>query len=279
MAVKIVTDSDADVPSRLAKDLGITVIPQYVIFGSTSYRCGIDITDDEFYRRLLNGPVFPTTSQPALKDFTDVYANLAKEADGIISIHVSSKLSGTSKTAEQARKESKLDCPIEIIDSRNISIAIGLIVIAAARMAKAGRGLSDLVAETKSMVNRTKLLMLFGTLEYLAKGGRIGKAKSLLGSMLNVKPILTLQDGEIIPVTQAHSRSKGTEKLLDFVRSAKDIEEVGVCYTTLHDEANDLASRVSAVSKANIIITQVGPGLGAHGGPGGMGIALMTKSQ
>ncbi len=279
MPVKIVTDSDADVPSRLAKELDITVIPQYVIFGSTSYRSGVDFTDDEFYQKLLNGPVFPTTSQPTLKDFTDVFANLAREADGIISIHVSSKLSGTSRAAEQARKESKPGCPFEIIDSQNISIAMGLIVIAAARMAKAGKGLSEIVAATNGMVSRTKLLMLFGTLEYLAKGGRIGKAKSLLGSMLNVKPILSLKDGEIIPVTQVNSRSKGTAKLLDFVSNTKDIEEVGICYTTLRDEANDIASRVSAISKANIIITQVGPGLGAHGGPGGMGIALMAKSQ
>ena len=208
MSVKIVTDSDGDFPPRLIQDLGITVIPQYVIFGSTSYRSGVEITDDEFYRRLLNGPVFPTTSQPTLKDFVDVYTDIAKEADGIISIHVSSKLSGTSNTAEQARKAAKLDCPIEIIDCQSISIAMELIVIAAARMATAGKGLSDIADAAKSMVARTKFLMLFGTLEYLAKGGRIGKAKSLLGSMLNVKPILTLKDGEMTPVTQVHSRSK-----------------------------------------------------------------------
>jgi DegV family protein with EDD domain len=120
--------------------------------------------------------------------------------------------------------------------------------------------------------------MLFGTLEYLAKGGRIGKAKSLLGSMLNVKPILTLKDGEMTPVTQVHSRSKGLEKLLDFVKNAKDIEEVGICYTTLRDEANDLASRVSAITKANVLITRAGPVLGAHSGPGAIGIALITKN-
>ena len=278
MSVKIVTDSDADVPSQLAKDLDITVIPQYVMFGRTSYRSGVDMSDEEFYQKLLNGPVFPTTSQPTLKDFTDVYTSLAREADGIISIHVSSKLSGTSKVAEQAGKDAKLDCPIEIIDSRNISMAMGLIAISAARMAKAGEGFNEIVAATNSMVSRTKLQMLFGTLEYLAKGGRIGKAKSLLGSMLNVKPILTLNDGEIVPVTQVHSQSKGMEKLLDFVKRSNDIEEVGICYTTLFDEANSLASRVSAISKANIIISRVGPGLGAHGGPGGIGVALMTKS-
>jgi len=278
MSVKIVTDSDGDFPPRLVKDLGITVIPQYVIFGSTSYRSGVEITDDEFYRRLLNGPVFPTTSQPTLKDFVDVYTDIAKEADGIISIHVSSKLSGTSNTAEQARKASKLNCPIEIIDCQNISISMGLIVIAAARMAQAGKGLSEIADAARSMVSRTKFLILFGTLEYLAKGGRIGKAKSLLGSMLNVKPILTLKDGEMAPVTQVHSRSKGLEKLLDFVKNAKDIEEVGICYTTLRDEADDLASRVSAITTANVLITQVGPVLGAHGGPGAIGIAVLTKN-
>ena len=278
MAVKIVTDNTADIPSQLAKELDIAVIPSYVIFGSTSYRGGIDITEDEFYRKLLDGPVLPTTSQPTPQDFVEVYTRLAKEADGILSIHISTKLSGTINSAEQARKLAKLKCPIEIIDTQNLSMALGLIVIAAARMAGAGKGLTEITDAVRKMVLNTKLLILFGTLEYLAKGGRIGKAKSLLGSLLNVKPLLTLKDGEFIPVTQVHSRSKGKEKLLEFVRSAEDIDDLAVIYSTTPDEAQELAASITAIPKVHIIVAQVGPVLGVHGGPGVLGIALRTKS-
>ena len=277
MAVKIVTDRTADIPSQLVKDLDIAVIPLYVIFGSTSYRSGIDITEDEFYQK-LQGPVWPTTSQPTPQDFVDVYNQCAKGADGILSIHLSSKLSGTINAADQAKKLANVKCPIEIIDSLEVSMATGLIVVAAARMAKAGKRLTEIAESVRKMVTNTKLLILFDTLEYLAKGGRIGKAKSILGSILNVKPLLTLKDGEFVPVTQVHSRSKGKEKLLEFVRNAKDIEALAVVYTTTPDEAKELAASITTIPKASIIVAQVGSALGVHGGPGALAIAMRTKS-
>lgn len=278
MAVKVVTDNTADIPSQLAKELDITVIPSYVIFGSTSYRGGVDITEDEFYQRLIHGHVLPTTSQPTPRDFIEVYTRIAREADGILSIHISSKLSGTVNSAEQARKLARLKCPVEIIDTQNVSMGLGLIVIAAARMARDGKGLPEIAGAIRRMVPHTRMLFLFGTLEYLAKGGRIGKASALLGSVLNVKPLLTLKDGEFVPVTQVHSRARGKEKLLEFVKSAKDIEELAVIYSTIQGEAAELASSVSKITGARIIIARVGPVLGVHGGPGVLCIALRTKS-
>jgi DegV family protein with EDD domain len=277
MAVKIVTDRTADIPSQLVKDLDIAVIPLYVIFGSTTYRSGIDITEDEFYQK-LQGPVWPTTSQPSPQDFVDVYNQCAKGADGILSIHLSSKLSGTINSADQAKKLANVKCPIEIIDSLEVSMATGLIVVAAARMAKAGKRLTEIADSVRKMVSNTKLLILFDTLEYLAKGGRIGKARSVLGSILNVKPLLTLKDGEFVPVTQVHSRSKGKGKLLEFVRNAKDIEALAVVYTTTPDEAKELAASITAIPKASIIVAQVGSALGVHGGPGALAIAMRTTS-
>jgi DegV family protein with EDD domain len=249
----------------------------YVIFGSTTYRSGIDITEDEFYQK-LQGPVWPTTSQPSPQDFVDVYNQCAKGADGILSIHLSSKLSGTINSADQAKKLANVKCPIEIIDSLEVSMATGLIVVAAARMAKAGKRLTEIADSVRKMVSNTKLLILFDTLEYLAKGGRIGKARSVLGSILNVKPLLTLKDGEFVPVTQVHSRSKGKGKLLEFVRNAKDIEALAVVYTTTPDEAKELAASITAIPKASIIVAQVGSALGVHGGPGALAIAMRTKS-
>ncbi|APV45086.1 DegV family protein [Dehalogenimonas formicexedens] len=277
MAIKVVTDSTADIPSQLVKDLGIVVVPSYVIFGSKSYRGGIDIAADEFYRKLLHEPVLPTTSQPTPQDFVEVYNQLAKEADGIISIHISSKLSGTINSAEHAKKLANVNCPIEVIDTQNLTMALGLIVIAAARMTRAGKGLTEVADAVRKMVPSTRLLILFDTLEYLAKGGRIGKAKSMLGSILNVKPLLTLKEGEFVPATQAHSRTKGKEKLLEFLKNAKDIEDLAIIYSTTPDEAKELAASITAIPQARIIIAQVGPVLGVHSGPGALGIALRTK--
>ena len=278
MAVVVVTDSTADIPSQLVKDLGIVVIPSYVIFGSKSYRGGVDIAEDEFYRKLLHEPVLPKTSQPTPQDFIDAYTQLAKEADGILSIHISSKMSGTINSAEQAKMLAKLTCPIEVIDSQNLSMALGLIVIAAARMARAGKGLTEIADAVRKTIPNTRLLILFDTLEYLAKGGRIGKAKSMLGSILNVKPLLTLKEGEFVPASQAHSRTKGKEKLLEFVKSVKDIQDLAVLYSTTPEEAKELVASITAISKVSIIIARVGPVLGVHSGPGALGIALRTKS-
>lgn len=278
MVVRVVTDSTADIPSQLVRELDIVVVPSYVIFGSKSYRGGIDITADEFYRKLLHEPLLPKTSQPTPQDFVEAYTQLTKEADGILSIHISSKLSGTVNSAEQAKKLAKLICPIEVIDTQNLTMALGLIVIAAARMARAGKGLTEIVDVVRKMVPNTRLLILFDTLEYLAKGGRIGKAKSLLGSLLNVKPLLTLKDGEFVPVTQVHSRTKGKERLLEFVRSAKDIEDLAIIYSTTPDEAKELAASITAMYNIQALVAQVGPVLGVHSGPGALGIALRTKS-
>ncbi|KTB47822.1 EDD domain protein, DegV family [Dehalogenimonas alkenigignens] len=276
MTIRIVTDNTADIPPHLVDELGITVVPSYVIFGSASYRGGVDLTTEEFYKR-LQGPVLPTTSQPTPQDFVAAYSWLAKSADGILSIHISSKLSGTLNSAEQAKKSGNFECPIEIIDSKNLTMALGLMVIAAAKMANAGKELSEIATAVRNMVVNTRLLILFDTLEYLYKGGRIGKAKSLMGSILNVKPLLTVKEGEFVPVTQVHSRTKGKEKLFEFVQNTPDVEEVAVVYATLPEEANDLAARIAAGHKIGVTNSRIGPVLGVHSGPGALAVALRTS--
>ncbi len=236
------------------------------------------MTDDEFYQK-LQGPVLPTTSQPTPQDFMAAYTRLAGNADGILSIHISSKLSGTVNSAEQAKDLARLACPVEIVDTLNLSAALGLIVIAAARMSRAGKGLPEIARAVREMVPTTKLLILFNTLEYLHKGGRIGKARAFMGSVLNVKPLLAVKDGEFVPVAQVHSRSRGKEKLLEFINNTPDIEETGIIFSTLPDEAEEFAARVVGGRNSNIIITRLGPVLGVHGGPGVLGVALRTKSR
>ncbi len=275
MTIKIVTDSTADLPPALAEELGITVVPLYVRFGGEVYRERVDISEDEFYQRLMNDPVHPNTTQPTPQDFANVYRELSKQADGIISIHISGKLSGTCNSALMAKDMLETKCPIEVIDSQVLTMALGLLVIVAATSAKAGESLEKVVEEVKQTIPKIHLRELFDTLKYLLLGGRIGKAKALLGSILNVKPILSLKDGEVVPMAQAHTRAKGIDKLFDFVKNTANIQDLAIVYSTTPDEAQNLAERIGSIfDREKIIIARVGPALGVHMGPGALVVAI-----
>ena len=276
MTVKVVTDSTADLPPRLAKELGITVVPVYLRFGDEVFRDRVDITEDEFYRRLLRDPVHPSTTQPSPQDFIDVYKEVAQEADGIISIHVSSKLSGTCNSALHGKEVVEQECPIEVIDSQVVTMGLGHLAIAANTMAKSGKSLQQVVAEVNKMIPGIHLLGLLDTLKYLALGGRIGKVQALLGSVLNVKPMLTIKDGELAPAGRVRSRAKGIDNLFEFVKNAVDIQDLAVVYNTTPDEAQTLVGRLGSVfPKEKIRLAKLGPALGVHTGPG---ILIVTFS-
>jgi len=278
MAIKVVTDSSADLPAQLAEELGITVVPLYVRFGEEVYRDRVDISEDEFYQRLVRDPVHPSTTQPTPQDFTNVYQKLSKEADGIISIHISGKLSGTCSSALQGGELIGKSCPIEVIDSQILTMGLGMLAIEAANMAKSGKSLPQVVEEVKRIIPGLHLLGLLDTLKYLALGGRIGKAKHLLGSILNVKPVLTLKDGEVMPAGQARTRTKGIDKLFDFVKNAKDIQDLAVVYNTTPDDAQSLAERISSIfPKERIRLARLGPVLGVHCGPGILFVVVREK--
>ncbi len=275
MTVKIVTDSSADLPEEVVKALGITVVPLYVRFGDEVYRDRVDISEDEFYERLQHDPVHPNTTQPTPQDFVNVYQKLAQGADEIVSIHLSAKLSGTCSSALQAKGMVANECSVEVVDSETLSMALGLIVIAAARAAKDGKSLDEVEAVARQTIPKIRLLALLDTLKYLLLGGRIGKAKALLGSILNVKPILTLKDGEVVPAAQVRTRAKGMDKLFEFVENSKDIQELTVVHSTTPDEAQALAERLGSVfDKEKIMMSRLGPVLGVHIGPAALIVAL-----
>ena len=280
MTVKIVTDSTADLPPELIKELGITVVPLYVCFGQEVYSDREEISEDAFYERLLKDAIHPTTTQPTPQDFAEVYQQLSSQADGIISIHISEKLSGTCNSALQGKKLLDKEYPVEVVDSKTTSMALGLIVVAAATIANDGAGLQKVAEAVQQLVSSVQLLVLFDTLKYLAKGGRIGKAKSLLGSVLNVKPLLTIKDGEFVPVSQVRSRSKGIQKLFDFAKDADNIEDLAIIHSTTPDEAESLADRLrTTVAQGRVRITRLGPVLGVHGGPGVLAVAFRIKEH
>jgi len=275
MAVKVVTDSGADLPSQLAEEMGITVVPIYVRFGDEVYLDRVSISEDEFYERLTHDPVHPSTTQPGPQDFLEVYQKLSSDADGIVSIHLSTKLSGTYNSALMAKGMMEGGCPVEVVDSETLTMSLGLIAIVAATAAKAGGSLEEVVEEAKQTIPKIHLLALLDTLEYLKKGGRIGKVKALLGSVLSVKPMLATKDGELVPAGQARTRAKGMDKLFDFVKDAGDIQDLAVVYNTTPDEAQNLAERIGSVfDKEKIRMARLGPGLGVHGGPGALIVAI-----
>ena len=278
MTIKIVTDSTADLPPTLAQELGITVVPVYLRFGDQIYHDRVDISEDEFCDRLLHDPIHPSTTQPTPQDFTTIYQKLSQEADGIVSIHVTSRLSGTYNSAIQGKELAEVGCPIEVVDSQTVSMAMGIIAIAAAKMARSGKSLQQVAAEVKQIIPNIHLLILFDTLKYLAKGGRIGKAKALLGSVLNVKPLLSIKDGELVPTGQVRTRSKGIQRLFEAVKNATGIQDLSIVYSTTPDEAQILAEDIGFIfPREQIILARVGPALGVHAGPGALAIGFRQK--
>ena len=280
MAVKIVTDSLSDITGKLVQELGVTVVPLYVRFGEEVYRDRVEMTTDEFYHRLVHDAAFPTTTQPPPGDFVGVYNKLAKETDEILVIVVSSKLSGTYQSALQAKSMVEGKCRIEVIDSQTIVMGLGLIVISAAKAAEAGANLGELADLVHKAMPRSHAIMSFDTLKYLAKGGRIGKAQSFLGSILSVKPILTIRDGEVHPVTRVRSRAAGVDYLYNSAASYSHIEELAVEYATTPDEADDLVERLNSVfPKERIYRSTVSPVLGTHAGPHVLSVSVLEAEK
>jgi DegV family protein with EDD domain len=278
MVVKVVTDSTCDLPPQLAKELGITVVPVRLRFGDEVYRDRVDISEDEFYQRLLHDPIHPSTTQPSPQDFIDVYKELAQEADGIISIHISSKLSGTCNSALRGKEAVEKECPIEMVDSQMVTMGLGQLAIAANTLARSGKNLQQVVAEVKQMIPSIHVFGLLDTLKYLALGGRIGKVQALLGSVLNVKPMLTIKDGVLTPAGRARSRAKGIDILFEYVKNAVDIQDLAVIHNTTLDEAQALVKRLGSVyPEEKIRLARLGPALGVHTGPGILFIALRGR--
>src|SRR4030042_163515 len=213
MPVKVVTDSGADIaPGRVA-DLGIAVIPVLVRFGEETLRDGIDITNDQFYERLVSSKVLPTTSVPSLDMFARTYARLAEDTDEILVIMLSSKLSGIHNAALQSVGLLESKCRIEVLDSGCAVMAQGLGVIKAARAARDGANLDEILEIVRCNLPRVEIRSAFNTLEYLHRGGRIGRAQALMGSILRVNPIIMLKDGKVEPAGRARSRAKAIDHL------------------------------------------------------------------
>lgn len=277
MTVRIVTDSTVDISLEQAAALGINIVPVYVRFGDEVMRDLYDIDCDEFYRRLTASGVHPTSSQPAPGDFAKVYEELGREGDDILSIHLTSKLSGTYNAALQGREIAQTNARIEVLDTLSVSMAMGMAVMAASRLAAAGTAMHDIIHDVREKIAATRLMGIFDTMKHLERGGRVGKAVLRLGSLLNIRPILEMRDGVLAPIGAVRVRERGIERLKHFLHRATAPEELAVVYNTFTEEAHAFRDFVVEATGREVHLSRLGPALGVHSGPGTLLLAIRSK--
>ncbi len=273
--IRIVTDSTCDLPKELLDQYHIGLVPLKVIFGNEVYRDGIDLSPKEFYQRLPLAEKTPTTSQPSPGEFVCLYEHLAREEYSVISIHISGEISGTVRSAELGGKMVP-DLDLHVVDSKTVSLGLGLIVLAAAKAAMEGQSKSEILDLVNALVSRCQLYFVLDTLEYLHKGGRIGRAGALLGSLLNIKPILTFKDGVVTPVDKLRGRNRAIERILALVKEQAGNRKImcGVLHGNDFSGVMKLHERVvNEYDCAEILISEISPVIGTYAGPGVVGLA------
>ncbi|OWZ84177.1 DegV family protein [Natranaerobius trueperi] len=279
MTVHIVTDSTCDLPNEILEELNIHYVPLNVHFGEEGYKDKLELEANDFYKKLIENKesIHPSTSQPSPGDFVSKYQEIANEEDVIISIHLSSKLSGTYQSANLA-KDMLPNYDIRVVDSETASIAMGLLVIKAALEKDKGASSSEILEKIEKSKNEITLNFLVDTLEYLQKGGRIGKAQALVGTLLDIKPILTLTDGQITPLEKVRNKKKAIRKMLDFLYEEKGDQPVtvGVLYSGSKEERNFLIDQIKQKFNCKKIIDHpFGSVIGVHVGPDALGVCLL----
>ncbi len=277
MTVAVVVDSTADIPAQLREQYEITVVPLLILFGKEQYRDGIDMSNEEFYRRLIEGRVHPTTSQPSPADFAESYEKLGAEHEGIISIHLGGKLSGTVRAAQQAA-DMLPDLPIKVIDSGSVSMGLGFLGIEAAKMAQAGQKLDDIVAAVEGLIPRLRLWAVLDTLTYLVRGGRIGRGSAFVGNLLNVKPMIYVR-GEVLPGERVRTHKKAITRLVELASDDAPFLDLAVLHSRSEAYANELADQLGSVfPRDQLVVAELTGVIGVHGGPGIVGITGITRS-
>jgi DegV family protein with EDD domain len=275
--VKIVTDSTAYLEASVTKRLGITVVPLTVRLGDEIFREDVDITAEEFFQELDRSSVLPVAYPPSVEDFQAVYTRLSKTTDQIMSIHISGKLSETCSRATAASQFLLGRCEITVVDSLTTSLGLGILATAAAQAAAEGQSLEEIEFLIRGMIPRIYIVFLAETLKYLEREGRIGQAQALLGTMLNIKPFLAIEDGEIIPLEKVRDREGAVDKLFEFVGEFSQIEQMAIMQSTPEpiEETKMLIERLEMIfPKLKPPILVYGPVLACHIGPNGLGVIV-----
>jgi len=274
MTIQVITDSTADIPSEIIKQLNIRIVPIYVRFGDKTYRDRLDINSEEFYAMLDSSPVHPATSQPNPEDFVGTYSEYCDSSDGIISIHISSRISGTYNSAATAKRSMESKCPIEVIDSKFNSSGLGLIAATAARLAQSGADMHMILDEVHQAIDQMRMFGMFEHMKYLARSGRVSKAIASASNFLNVMPLLTFRDGELARAGFVRKVEKGMDRIYEYVKNNLPISELAIVHSAVRERAELLKERCADfIDKEKITITELGASLGVHGGPGVLQVA------
>lgn len=279
MAVRVVTDSACDLAPELCTQLGIEVVPLTIRFGDEELVDRVELSTAEFWERMASSDVMPETAAPSVGAFEETFRRLADEgADGIVCVNLSSRLSATMQSAQVAAKALEGRCPIAIVDSKTASMGIGMLAMHAARRAAEGADLATITAELDDRRDRLKTYATLDTLEYLRRGGRIGGAQALLGSVLSIKPIIAFEEGAVEPAGKVRTRSKALRFLVDQLKEGS-IETLCVLDAQAADLDEFLAMLEPIVSADEITVGKIGPVIGVHGGPGLIGITWIERRE
>ncbi len=274
--VRIVTESTADIPAELAAQLGITVIPSYVLFGTQSYRDGVELTSQQFYEKLAESPTIPTTATPPPEVYEVAYRRICKETDEIVSIHLASKLSGLYHVAAVAAQRLP-DARIAVIDSEQVTMGYGWMAVAAAEAARKGSSWEEIVALVQSMKKRSRVFAALDTLEYLHRGGRVSWARAALGTLLQIKPLIAVHRAEVKLVERVRSWKRAVDRLLRHVEAMGSLERAIVLHTNAPERAALVAQALAVMLPDwEPFTSHAGVTIASHAGPGAVGIACVA---
>ena len=277
--VRVVTDSACDLPAPLAAELDIEIVPLTIRFGGEEFVDRQDLSPKEFWARSATSAVLPETSAPSAGAFEAAFRRAAEAgADGVVCINLSSKLSATIQAAELAAKNLDGELPVRVVDSLSVTMGLGLVCVAAARKAADGADLDEVTRTAEALVPKTRVYGALDTLENLKKGGRIGGAQAFLGSMLSIKPIIEVRDGEVHPESRQRTRTRALAYLVDKVREQGTLERLAVMHGDAPDVDELVGHLAEVVPREEIIVTDIGAVIGAHGGPGVTGVTFLTSA-
>lgn len=278
--VAIVTDSTSDLTPEIQARHGVTVVPLNVHFGQDSFRDGVDLSPDAFIAKMATTEKLPTTSQPSVGAFETVFRTLATDHDEILCVLISSRLSGTLQSATLAGEAVRDLIPVTIVDSENVAYALGFQAIRAAELASENLPATEIATILSAEIPQYHIIFFVETLDHLRRGGRIGKAAKLLGSILQLRPLLRVEGGQVVPFERTRTRSKAISALLEFARELSGIEQAAVIYNSTPAEAASLAQQLHPIAKIeDVPIVQFGPVISTHVGPGVLGLVLKEQKR
>lgn len=279
--VRIVTDSLSDIPDEIAQELDIVRVPCFVHFGETSYRDRVDLSPAEFYKKLQTSPLVPSTSQASPGTFLDIFGELSVKTNQIYSIHTVKTLTGMYNSARLAAQALKTTDPlgmqIQVVDSQATSMGLGWLAIYAARAARYGYALDEIKELIDDVIPRTHAIAMLDTLDYAVRGGRLGKGAALVGGLLNVKPIISLVNGEVLLVEKIRTQKRAVERIADIVLGSGPIQELSIIHAAAPELAESLRKHFAETwFEEQIMVCETGPVIGAHTGPGAVGVAWIN---